>query len=131
MSAHAYNRQRTPLPFHIYRVYGRRGLLLYIGITTDMARRSREHGWGRGHGWRRTAKCVSGRLVGPQVVARAAEAAAIRDERPKHNDCIPNPQRAAARLQEHMQREGLTVAALALQIGYTEGEILAWLGKKR
>lgn len=79
-SAHEYNHQQTSKPFHLYRVYGRRNRLLYIGITTSVKRRMSEHG----RRWREPVR-VQSELVGPQRLARILEAAATARERPRDN----------------------------------------------
>ncbi len=124
MSAHAYNHQKTTKPFYLYRAYNSRGRLLYIGITTCLERRSREHGeW-----WRKSVKRVDSRLIGPRAVAQAAEVVAIRNEDPVRNQLRAGCWSTVnSTLAAYMRSEGLCVAALAEKVNATEEEVQAWL----
>lgn len=71
-------------PHFVYRVYGARGRLLYIGCTSNLALRKRDHRLWSGE-WFSKAKRWD--IDGPHDyrTARALELAAIHAERPRYN----------------------------------------------
>ena len=77
---------------YLYRYYDADGTLLYIGIASDMARRSRQHastsGW-----WPEAVKVVVEDVL-TRKQAEILEACAIRAERPRHNvqHAVTDPQ---------------------------------------
>ena len=91
----------------LYRVYGETDLLLYIGISNNFGRRWREHAkkqpW-----WGEKRRLTVDEWFPFRSDAEAAEAAAIRAERPKYNK-THNVQRPAKR----RSAEYLSIAASA------------------
>jgi hypothetical protein len=89
-------------PTSLYRFYDARGVLLYIGITNDMARRFGNHGEKKS--WHPIAVQVSIQHYPSREAALAAEAAAIVAEAPLYNiqhnmgrhTTAPDPSKQAA-----------------------------------
>ncbi len=125
-SAHSYNHQRTPRPFHLYRVYGRRsGLLLYVGITTDVRRRMSEHGRRK---WREAVR-VEAEMVGPQSLARILETVAIRQEHPRDN-CMQGDATGSG-VWEYLDTEGMSLDELAERHRVAPEAAAAWVDHRR
>ncbi|MFE2850607.1 GIY-YIG nuclease family protein [Streptomyces lavendulae] len=69
----------------LYRLYDRQGRLLYIGISTDPAKRFNTHRWDRGKPWRDRIASYTAEWLDTREEAEAAEVQAIRAELPLHN----------------------------------------------
>lgn len=67
----------------VYRVYGRRGALLYVGVTGDLHKRFRAHS-DRTPWWPEVQRWTTDGPF-PQAEALRVEATAIATERPKYN----------------------------------------------
>lgn len=105
-SAHKYNHQQTPKPFHLYRVFGRNDRLLYIGITTSVKRRMSEHGprWGE-------PVRVQSELIGSQRLARILEAGFTLSERPRDNGLSGDT--TGRDVWDYLTDEGMTLSEFA------------------
>ncbi len=79
MSNQAVTAKRTAL----YRFYDAAGVLLYAGITDDLARRLRQHA--REKAWFGLVQHQAATWYGSESRARKAETAAIRGELPRYN----------------------------------------------
>lgn len=124
-SAHKYNHQKTTNPFYLYRVYSASRTLLYVGISTSVKRRVYEHRMTKG--WWPKDALVESCLVGPRVIAQAAEAAAIQDEHPRHNFFRSEGSGAGAALRAHMSEKGLTVNDIAKVAAVEDATVERWL----
>lgn len=71
-------------PCHLYRYYDAGGVVLYIGISSDVCIRERAH-YAAGPAWRRRAAFMLVETYPSRRVAEAAEAQAIEDEEPQGN----------------------------------------------
>jgi hypothetical protein len=125
VSAHKYNHQKTTNPFHLYRVYDSDRRLLYIGITTSVVRRVYEHRMTKG--WWPKDAIVESQLIGPRVIAQAAEAAAIQDEGPGHNFSQAKWSGAGRALRAHMDQMGLTAEDIAKTANVDASVVQRWL----
>lgn len=72
-------------PHSVYRVYGVRGDLLYIGCSADPEKRMRQHMVNGESKWRWLAERVTVELFPDRASALAAESVAIREEEPIWN----------------------------------------------
>ena len=77
-------RRRTAERTALYRIWGDAGLLLYIGISNSFGRRWREHAK-RQPWWDEMRRLTADEWFDDRKDAEAAEAAAIKAERPKYN----------------------------------------------
>lgn len=82
-------------PTYLYRVFGEAGVLLYIGITDDFGRRWKQHA--RMQPWWPERRSFAIDLYDSREEAKAAEEAAIKVERPKHNFVHASPEIRKAR----------------------------------
>jgi hypothetical protein len=84
-----------PVPEHtaLYRFYDAEGFLLYIGITSNLTRRNKEHA---GDYWSHEVSSTTVAWFADEASAAEAETAAIRAEAPRYNvrdnfDHVPFP----------------------------------------
>jgi hypothetical protein len=123
-SEHKYNHQRTTMPFHLYRVFDRLDQLLYIGITTSMERRAKEHSsmkpW-----WKTEVAHIDTRVIGPRPIAQAMEAVVIDRERPKYNG-LRGRSSTGKTLRAYMAAEGITVEDLMERYEADRATVESW-----
>jgi predicted GIY-YIG superfamily endonuclease len=80
------------LPTFLYRLYDADGVLLYVGITNNLATRMGRHSVEKS--WWPEVAGIRVEVCANRQEAEAAELAAIRDERPVWNvDGVPRPPR--------------------------------------
>ena len=75
-------------PVALYRHYDRQGRLLYVGITDNMTRRSKEHS---GNDWWKEVDDTRVQYLDTRPHAEALERVAIQFEKPLHNVAL-NPE---------------------------------------
>lgn len=96
MTSIAETDSETADPTWLYRVFGEADLLLYIGISDDFGRRWKQHAkeqpW-----WGEMRRLSADFLYDSRDEARAAESAAIKAEKPKHNKEKPKQNNRAAK----------------------------------
>lgn len=113
----------------LYRHFDADGVLLYVGITSSIPRRTAEHA-SRSH-WSDDAVSMTWETFETREEALAAERLAIAAEKPLHNvmrpvrpSCAPSEQGTFRRaFVEAMQQANATVADIALETGVSRDVI--------
>lgn len=102
---------------YLYRIYGAKSRLLYVGITTDLEKRLGQHSE---KSWWTEVRAIESQTHESRANARAAEVEAIRSERPIYNRAGNTnilPARSVPRADSTRDKQLLSLAEAAEYLG--------------
>ncbi len=113
----------------LYRIYGERSSLIYVGVTDNLPRRMADH---CSKEWWRDMRAMSVEEFPTRAAALAAEAELIRTARPTHNVIHnPAPGTAAPTIGDPSTTRWLSVQETASQVGVTPRTVRRWIAAGR
>lgn len=106
-------------PRFLYRCFDAKGLLLYVGLSSDIVRRLQVHG--SASPWSGKVQRVEAERVGSRKQALKAERDAINSEQPAHNTLKTNGKEWDEIVR--LRKSGLTLAAIGKQFGISRQRV--------